>query len=709
MINRQSYDLELANSRTHRSEHGKNKRHDDSNNITSRNDNKSMNGSTSTGISPAVTTNHGKRGVAARVRPTIDVSGAAGNSSEYNSDLESGDAWSHTSSPMHEEDSPSRSGCDFFPSVGRQQRAKPLAALIQANSSMLAGNPSVTINSTTSPNVNLIQQSRNESIVLVSDNLKLHDISSSSRSSTGKEEVFSTTRNRKSSGCHNNSRSRSRSSDSNSPPNLFPVDSNDVSGVRTGTNLSTIRLDEEAVASSTYRGPSTLKDVNEEEEGEEEDPLRNVQLQVEEYEEDDIQELEPSTTGDLDIRDVRNRPERRTTHFMGDTSLLGSGSNHSSIDDLSSNIHIYNDNIPNSSIQGHMGTGSQVSVTGSHNNSSTASIQLYSTTTESAIYHFGHQLWLVFHCIYTPVQRVYRILLPSLHPQIPLFITGNVHIVALQNHSSHHRMQEGGDLIHQGGIVDMIESDSDDFDSDGCNEDEPEERQPMLHNMTHTSSNNSEKNRRNSGKKQKNQSKHPDSPVPPSHHNESSSVNSARVPMKRAFLVLFTCILCIGALATAIVVFSEAVIAELGFSSTTVGATFVALGAEIPDAVSAVAMAKLGYYDGAVAGAIGSQVINVSLGVGVPALIVSLLGNGFLTISQLQATSLTLLTCLLIFVIASYITVTVPIAKMLIMGQLSDNTLVYKSGAMFQITIWICVYAVFLYLNSDSNATTDNQ
>jgi hypothetical protein len=32
------------------------------------------------------------------------------------------------------------------------------------------------------------------------------------------------------------------------------------------------------------------------------------------------------------------------------------------------------------------------------------------------------------------------------------------------------------------------------------------------------------------------------------------------------------------------------------------------LGAEIPDVVSALALARAGYYDGAVAGAIGSQV-----------------------------------------------------------------------------------------------------
>ena len=54
----------------------------------------------------------------------------------------------------------------------------------------------------------------------------------------------------------------------------------------------------------------------------------------------------------------------------------------------------------------------------------------------------------------------------------------------------------------------------------------------------------------------------------------------------------------------------------------------MALGAEIPDTISAVALSRNGFTHGAIAGAIGSQVINISLGIGLPALIMCATGKG---------------------------------------------------------------------------------
>eukprot|EP01032_Pedospumella_encystans_P008055 gene8055-9602_t len=179
------------------------------------------------------------------------------------------------------------------------------------------------------------------------------------------------------------------------------------------------------------------------------------------------------------------------------------------------------------------------------------------------------------------------------------------------------------------------------------------------------------------------------------------AVASTRVSLLRAVLVLLSSILAIGVLAVCIVLFCQSVIKRLGFDSTTMGATLVALGAEIPDTVSAVAMARNGYYDGAIAGAIGSQVINVSLGVGVPALLVGLFGDGYLHIKHAQADSLELLTCLLIMVILSYIMVTIPLSTMLTQGKWSKYTIVTKPGAVFQICVWLCTYIVFMHLNAD--------
>ena len=58
---------------------------------------------------------------------------------------------------------------------------------------------------------------------------------------------------------------------------------------------------------------------------------------------------------------------------------------------------------------------------------------------------------------------------------------------------------------------------------------------------------------------------------------------SSKVPLSRAILVLLSSILAIGVLATCIVTFCEAIIAQLGFSSTAMGATLVAFGAEVSD------------------------------------------------------------------------------------------------------------------------------
>ena len=99
----------------------------------------------------------------------------------------------------------------------------------------------------------------------------------------------------------------------------------------------------------------------------------------------------------------------------------------------------------------------------------------------------------IFHSIYTPIEHIVRTLMPSLHPQIPHFITGNTTSIGSRN----------------------------------------------------------------------------------------SVVCQTQVSLKRAILVLVCCITAIGVLAVTIVIFSEAVISQLGFSSTAMGATLVALGAEV--------------------------------------------------------------------------------------------------------------------------------
>ncbi len=182
----------------------------------------------------------------------------------------------------------------------------------------------------------------------------------------------------------------------------------------------------------------------------------------------------------------------------------------------------------------------------------------------------------------------------------------------------------------------------------------------------------------------------------------ADSNKSELVPLWRAVSVLVVSILCIGLLASAIVTLSEALVRSMGVDTSTLGATLVALGAEIPDTISSIAMARSGFYDGAIAGAIGSQVINISLGVGLPALFVGLTGDGFLTIAREQSDSLFFLTCLLFVVIASYVAVTVPVALMLSQRTIPDMTSVGKAGAVIQVVVWCSVYVVFIYSNEST-------
>jgi len=110
----------------------------------------------------------------------------------------------------------------------------------------------------------------------------------------------------------------------------------------------------------------------------------------------------------------------------------------------------------------------------------------------------------------------------------------------------------------------------------------------------------------------------------------------AVVSVRSAVCSLAACVVGISVLAYAIIEFTKLLVAQIGVGTTTVGATLVSLGAEIPDTISSISLARNGHNDGAMAGAIGSQVINITLGVGLPALISCWLYGGSLLIEPEQ-------------------------------------------------------------------------
>jgi sodium/potassium/calcium exchanger 5 len=189
-----------------------------------------------------------------------------------------------------------------------------------------------------------------------------------------------------------------------------------------------------------------------------------------------------------------------------------------------------------------------------------------------------------------------------------------------------------------------------------------------------------------------------------------------RVSLVRAVTVLSVSILLVGLLSNLIINICGVIINQMNVDPSTLGATLVALGAEIPDTLSAIALAKKGYTDGAMAGAIGSQVINISLGVGLPSMLVCLFGKGVVIIHD-NISSIWLLTYLVFVTVIAYMLVTLPLVRLVTCTLNSQaietlyadrsagtvKTHITKLGAIFLLLVYISVYSFFLYENEDGD------
>ena len=177
---------------------------------------------------------------------------------------------------------------------------------------------------------------------------------------------------------------------------------------------------------------------------------------------------------------------------------------------------------------------------------------------------------------------------------------------------------------------------------------------------------------------------------------------AGEVSVARSLLAMAMCVVCISVLTTLVVYFCSLLVAHLNIDNSTIGATLVALGSEIPDTISSVALARSGYFDAAMAGAIGSQVINISLGVGLPALLLCLASSDFrYSIDRDMTSSLWLLCSLLIIVVFCYVCATLPVYKVLTCDRLfmARGTSLDRKGAAALLAVFAGVYFVFVYSN----------
>jgi Ca2+/Na+ antiporter len=165
-----------------------------------------------------------------------------------------------------------------------------------------------------------------------------------------------------------------------------------------------------------------------------------------------------------------------------------------------------------------------------------------------------------------------------------------------------------------------------------------------------------------------------------------------------------------GLLVSLLIALVQAALTLLPVDTTTMAATLVAFGAEVPDAISSVSLAHAGHFDAAMAGAIGSQVINITIGIGMPIFLMDIFGSGKGVFLKKHASSaLILLISLLLIVILGYIIATLPLTAMLSECRLQKVTTMKRNSAMLLLALFITVYASFILLNEHNMHVFDTQ
>ena len=97
-----------------------------------------------------------------------------------------------------------------------------------------------------------------------------------------------------------------------------------------------------------------------------------------------------------------------------------------------------------------------------------------------------------------------------------------------------------------------------------------------------------------------------------------------------------------------------------------------------------------------------SQVINISLGVGLPALLLCIMSPDLqYPINEDMTRSLWLLCSMLIVVVSAYVCATLPVLKVITCSRaaLAGGTHFYRTGAVALLAVFAAVYFVFIYNN----------
>jgi Ca2+/Na+ antiporter len=131
--------------------------------------------------------------------------------------------------------------------------------------------------------------------------------------------------------------------------------------------------------------------------------------------------------------------------------------------------------------------------------------------------------------------------------------------------------------------------------------------------------------------------------------------------------------------------------AYMGIPASISGATLLALGAQVPDTIASVSMAKKGMADGAISNAIGSQVINVTLGTGLPFLIYTLSTGQDIAMEPGDVMYLAM--CLLGVVVMYLFAIFVPVTGVCGGGNGSG---LHRSSSYLLLVVFVASNAVFI-------------
>jgi len=168
-----------------------------------------------------------------------------------------------------------------------------------------------------------------------------------------------------------------------------------------------------------------------------------------------------------------------------------------------------------------------------------------------------------------------------------------------------------------------------------------------------------------------------------------------------AFFSVFVSLIWVTALSAIALSVAQFAATTFDMSQTTAGATLLALGAQIPDTFGSLSLAKSGMPAGAVANAVGSQVINVTLAVGAPFLAYNMLFDKPIFAGK-ESNAMRQLAELLMVVIGVFWCVVFPVA-----GWATGTVRVERSrldkagGGVLFATAMVC-YTIFVYKQENS-------